>query len=48
MNNQIIINDGETQWIYLDDVNEVQIIEHDPEDQMMTPNNIFTIKNNSC
>lgn len=43
MNNQIIINDGETQWIYLDDVNEVQIIEHDPEDQMMTPNKIFTI-----
>tara|TARA_B100001250_G_scaffold118205_2_gene100348 strand:- start:10054 stop:10680 length:627 start_codon:yes stop_codon:yes gene_type:complete len=43
MNNQIIINDGETQWIYLADVNEVQIIEHDPDDQMMTPNKIFTI-----
>ena len=43
MNNQIIINDGETQWIYLSDVNEVQIIEHDPDDQMMTPNKIFTV-----
>ena len=43
MNNQIIINDGETQWIYLSDVNEVQIIEHDPDDQMMSPNKIFTI-----
>lgn len=43
MNNQTIINNGETQWIYLSDVNEVQIIEHDPDDQMMSPNKIFTI-----
>lgn len=43
MNDQIIINNGETQWIYLADVNEVQIIEHDPDDQMMSPNKIFTI-----
>ena len=40
---QIIINDGESQWIYLADMNEVQIIEHDPEEEMMSPNKLFTI-----
>ena len=40
---QIIINDGESQWIYLIDMNEVQIMEHDPEDQLMSPNKLFTI-----
>ena len=43
MEGQTIINDGENQWIYLADVNEVQIMEHDPEDQMMSPNKLFTI-----
>ena len=43
MNNQTIINDGESQWVYLADMNEVQIIEHDPEENMMSPNKIFTI-----
>ena len=43
MNNQIIINNGETQWIYLNDLNEVQIMEHDPEDETMNPNKIFSI-----
>ena len=43
MEEQIIINDGESQWIYLTDMNEVQIMEHDPEDQMMSPNKLFTI-----
>ena len=43
MNDQIIINDGETQWIHLVDMNEVQIIHHDPEDEMMNPKNLFTI-----
>ena len=43
MEEQIIINDGESQWIYLADMNEVQIIEHDPEEQMMSPNKLFTI-----
>ena len=43
MEEQIIINDGESQWIYLADMNEVQIMEHDPEDQMMSPNKLFTI-----
>ena len=43
MNQQIIINDGESQWVYLKDINEVQIMEHDPEDDMMSPNKLFTI-----
>ena len=40
---QIIINDGESQWIYLTDMNEVQIMEHDTEEEMMSPNKLFTI-----
>ena len=40
---QTIINDGESQWVYLADMNEVQIMEHDPEDDMMSPNKLFTI-----
>jgi outer membrane lipoprotein-sorting protein len=43
MEDQIIINDGESQWIYLADMNEVQIMEHDPEEQIMSPNKLFTI-----
>ena len=43
MQEQIIINDGESQWIYLADMNEVQIMEHDPEEEMMSPNKLFTI-----
>tara|TARA_B110000459_G_scaffold184711_1_gene214712 strand:- start:1554 stop:2183 length:630 start_codon:yes stop_codon:yes gene_type:complete len=40
---QIIINDGENQWIYMTDMNEVQIMEHDPEEQLMSPKKLFTI-----
>ena len=43
MDEQIIINDGENQWIYLTDMNEVQIMEHDPEEQLMSPKKLFTI-----
>ena len=43
MEEQVIINNGESQWIYLADMNEVQIMEHDPEEQMMSPNKLFTI-----
>jgi len=43
MDAQTIINDGESQWVYLADMNEVQIIEHDPEDNMMNPKKLFTI-----
>ena len=43
MEEQTIINDGESQWVYLADMNEVQIMEHDPEDEMMSLNKLFTI-----
>ena len=43
MEEQIIINNGESQWIYLADMNEVQIMDHDPEDQIISPNKLFTI-----
>jgi outer membrane lipoprotein carrier protein len=43
MDAQTIINDGESQWVYLTDMNELQIMEHDPEDDMMSPNKLFTI-----
>jgi len=43
MNGQTIINDGETQWVYLNDLNEVQIMENDPEDETMNPNRLLTI-----
>lgn len=43
MKEQIIINNGESQWVYLTDMNEVQIMEHDPEDEMMNLNKLFTI-----
>jgi outer membrane lipoprotein carrier protein len=43
MTEQTIISDGEIQWIYLADMNEVQIMEYDSEDDIMSPNKIFTI-----
>ena len=43
MDEQIIINDGENQWIYLTDMNEVQIMENDPKEQLMSPKKLFTI-----
>lgn len=46
MDAQTIINNGEYQWIYLADMNEVQIMEHDPEEDMMSPSKLFTIYEN--
>ena len=43
MEGQIIINDSESQWVYLTDMNEVQIMDHDPEDDVMSPNKLFVI-----
>ena len=37
------VNDGKSQWIYLVDMNEVQIMNHDTEDNMMSPSKLFTI-----
>ena len=39
MDNQTIINDGENQWMHLKEMNEVQIIENDPE--LPSPNTLF-------
>ena len=44
---QTIINNGESQWIYLKDINEVQIMEHDPNEDMMNPNKLFKIYENN-
>lgn len=43
MAEQIIINNGESQWIYLSDINEVQIMDNDPEEDIMSPNKLFSI-----
>ena len=43
INNQTIINNGETQWIYLAETNEVQIMDHDPEENTISPKKLFTI-----
>lgn len=42
MDNQTIINNGKIQWIYLPEINEVQIMENDPKN-MMSPNKLFNI-----
>ncbi len=47
LDNQKIINNGETQWIYLSEENEVQIMDHDPKDDLLSPNKIFTIYENN-
>ncbi len=41
IDDQIIINNGEIQWIYLADMNEVQIINHEEENNIMNPKNFF-------
>ena len=40
---QKIINDSETVWTYLEDLNEVTISEFDPTEQEISLNNIFEI-----
>ena len=39
---QTIINNGETQWIFLPEINEVQILKNDPH-SMMNPSKIFNL-----
>ena len=43
MNGQTIISDGETNWIYLEDENEVNITEIDDDENEINPSKIFTI-----
>ena len=46
LNEQIIISDDSIQWIYLKESNELQIMEFDSEDEMLSPNKLFTIYEN--
>tara|TARA_B100001057_G_scaffold396841_1_gene406777 strand:+ start:4013 stop:4630 length:618 start_codon:yes stop_codon:yes gene_type:complete len=46
MEAQIIICDGETNWIYFADENEVNITEIDDEENELNPSQIFTIYEN--
>ncbi len=43
LESQIIISDGETNWIYLIDEEEVNITEIDDEENELNPSKIFTI-----
>ena len=43
INEQTIINNGEVQWIYLEDLNEVQIIKHDKNENTLNPNDLLNI-----
>lgn len=43
MDEQIIITDGESQWIYLADINEVQIMKYETKNELMSPKHLFTI-----
>lgn len=47
---QTVICDGKTMWIYLKDVNEVQVSNFDPKEEMFTPDKIFKLaeKDFSC
>ena len=49
MAQQLIINNGTTHWIYLKEINEVQIMDYDPEEEdALSPNKLFTIYNEDC
>ena len=43
LEDQFIVNNGESQWIYLVDMNEVQIINNSDLNELMNPIKIFTI-----
>ena len=43
LESQIIISDGETNWIYLIDEEEVNITEIDDEENELNPSKIFTM-----
>lgn len=43
LKNQEITSDNNTVWTYLKDANEVQVNTYDPEENAITPSQIFTI-----
>jgi len=46
LNQQLIISDDSIQWIYIKESNELQIMEYDSQDDMISPNKLFTIYEN--
>ena len=46
LNQQLIISDDSIQWIYLKESNELQIMEYDSQDDIISPNKLFTIYEN--
>ena len=46
LNQQLIISDDSIQWIYLKESNKLQIMEYDSQDEMISPNKLFTIYEN--
>jgi outer membrane lipoprotein-sorting protein len=43
MGDQEVINNGSTVWTYLKESNEVNISDYEPEEDAITPTNIYTI-----
>lgn len=43
LGDQEVINDGKNVWTYLREVNEVNVTDYFPEDQEISPSNIFNI-----
>lgn len=43
MNGQEVINNGQTMWTYMKSENEVNISDYDPEDQDISPSQIYTL-----
>ena len=42
-NQQLSICNGETKWVYLKNMNEIQIMEYDPNEDVVNMNTIFSI-----
>ena len=43
MAGQEVINDGTTLWTYLEEVNEVNITDHDPDSEEISPSKIYSV-----
>ncbi|MBW3130671.1 LolA family protein [Hymenobacter profundi] len=43
VNGQEVINNGQTMWTYLKSENEVNISDYEPDDQEVSPSQIFTL-----
>jgi len=41
--NQEVISDNKTVWTYIKDANEVQVNDYEPDENSITPSQIFTI-----